>query len=433
MDRVHGSFLRSSRNELRLISSRYLNLRRSLCLIGLMLPYPWLNHTLWGTVTHDKKLVAQWIYRASELGSLKAAAWYPRICSANDIAPIRSSHLQDVFDFEGNLDDLTSDAYLSNRIQLQNIIVIKHIKTTVLAQNGLLSFDPSKYISKFGLFNDRMLDDLSPLHVASLLGDDVSVSKLLSHQKEELSSSQKLTSIHYACIGGHLSTLQLLLRHSSVSNAANPRGITLLHLCVFFVGDDARKAASLLLKNGNDPTAKILEPISWDYHDIYLEGTALDWATRTRHRSLVHSLLPFAQDGSCLRIAVGNFFWDIAEVILQDSPEIANVPVNYAQKVSELNDELQINHTENAKQMQDDIEFKETLLAKQAKRASVQDQTTQDLEYTVTRIRNLPRSMQIDLEAMRTRSSSLQTMMQTKMPENYLSSLPTTSITLGLS
>ncbi|KAL8858283.1 MAG: hypothetical protein Q9178_005146 [Gyalolechia marmorata] len=318
------------------------------------------SYSLGFGVTHDKKLVAQWIYRASELGSLKAAAWYPRVCSANDIAPIRSSHLQEVFDFEGNLDDLTSDAYLSNRIQLQNSIAIKHIKTTVLAQHRLLSFDPSKYISQFGLFNDRMLDDLSPLHVASLLGDDVSVSNLLSHQKEGLSSSQKLTSIHYACIGGHLSTLQLLLRHSSVSNAANPRGITPLHLCVFFVGDDARKAASLLLKHGNNPNAKILEPISWDYHDIYLVGTALDWATRTRHRSLVHSLLPFAQDDSCLRIAVENFFWDIAEVILQDSPGIANVPVSYAQEVSELNDELQINHTENAGSMQTDLEAMRT-------------------------------------------------------------------------
>lgn len=71
------------------------------------------------------------------------------------------------------------------------------------------------------------------------------------------------------------------------------------------------------------------------------------------------------------------------------------------ESLKELNDELEINHTETEKQLQDEIDFNETLLAEEARKSAVQDGTIQDLEYTVTRFRDLVTNMQSDLEDMR--------------------------------
>ncbi|KAL8815385.1 MAG: hypothetical protein Q9223_005472 [Gallowayella weberi] len=87
---------------------------------------------------------------------------------------------------------------------------------------------------------------------------------------------------------------------------------------------------------------------------------------------------------------------------LNDQVENLKATVEELESLKELNDELEINHTENAKQMQDEIDYNRSLLAEQARDATTQGQTIQDLEYTVTRFRNLVTSMQTDLEEMRT-------------------------------
>lgn len=69
--------------------------------------------------------------------------------------------------------------------------------------------------------------------------------------------------------------------------------------------------------------------------------------------------------------------------------------------LKELNDELEINHTENEKQLQDEIDYQESLLAEEARKIAVQDGVVQDLEYTVSRFRELVNTMQSDLEDMR--------------------------------
>lgn len=87
---------------------------------------------------------------------------------------------------------------------------------------------------------------------------------------------------------------------------------------------------------------------------------------------------------------------------LNEQVESLAAAVEELESLKELNDELEMNHTENAKQMQEEIDYDESLLAEQAKKAYTQDQTIQDLEYTVTRFRDLVTSMQTDLEDMRT-------------------------------
>jgi len=71
------------------------------------------------------------------------------------------------------------------------------------------------------------------------------------------------------------------------------------------------------------------------------------------------------------------------------------------ESLKELNDELEINHIENEKQLQAEIDYNESLLAEEARKSAIQDGTIQDLEYTVSRFRDLAKSMQSDLEDMR--------------------------------
>ena len=71
------------------------------------------------------------------------------------------------------------------------------------------------------------------------------------------------------------------------------------------------------------------------------------------------------------------------------------------ESLKELNDELDLNHTETEKQLQDEIDFNESVIAENARKSALKDETVQDLEYTVSRFRDLVANMQSDLEDMR--------------------------------
>lgn len=71
------------------------------------------------------------------------------------------------------------------------------------------------------------------------------------------------------------------------------------------------------------------------------------------------------------------------------------------ESLKELNDELEINHVETEKQMQDEIDYKDSIVMDQSRKLALQDETIEDLEYTVARFRELVTNMQSDLEDMR--------------------------------
>jgi len=71
------------------------------------------------------------------------------------------------------------------------------------------------------------------------------------------------------------------------------------------------------------------------------------------------------------------------------------------ESLKELNDELEINHMETEKQMQEEIDYKETIMSDQYRKATQQDETVEDLEYTLSRFRELVTNLQSDLEDMR--------------------------------
>jgi dynactin 1 len=71
------------------------------------------------------------------------------------------------------------------------------------------------------------------------------------------------------------------------------------------------------------------------------------------------------------------------------------------ESLKELNDELEINHVETEKEMQEDIDFKDSIINEQARRAAQQEEAMEDMEYTLSRFRELVTNLQSDLEDMK--------------------------------
>ncbi|KJZ80350.1 Dynactin [Hirsutella minnesotensis 3608] len=71
------------------------------------------------------------------------------------------------------------------------------------------------------------------------------------------------------------------------------------------------------------------------------------------------------------------------------------------ENLKEINDELEANHVQHEKEMQEDLDFKDSVIAEQARRAAQQEEAFEDMEYTVSRFRELVTSLQSDLEDMR--------------------------------
>lgn len=87
---------------------------------------------------------------------------------------------------------------------------------------------------------------------------------------------------------------------------------------------------------------------------------------------------------------------DLEQQIAQLKADISDLEV-----LKEINDELEWNHVETEKQLQEEIEYRETLYNDQVHKISQQDEVIEDLEYTLTRFRELVSNLQADLEDMR--------------------------------
>ncbi|KAM7217171.1 putative Dynactin, 150 kDa isoform [Rhypophila decipiens] len=71
------------------------------------------------------------------------------------------------------------------------------------------------------------------------------------------------------------------------------------------------------------------------------------------------------------------------------------------ESLKEINDELEINHVQNEKELQEEIDLKDALIAEQLRQAAVEKEAMDDMEYTLSRFRELVTSLQTDLEDMR--------------------------------
>jgi ankyrin repeat protein len=262
-------------------------------------------------VAWDKEQLLHWVLKAAELGSRKANSWYLRLCSAMHVSPIRCNNTLHFARFEEELSTCTSETYLIGRIRLQRNIIIDQVTAEVLLKA------PNDFFATITLFDTWIPDEIAPVHVAALIGDNDTAYKMVLESTAGLRSSGGFNGIHYACIGGHIETLELFLSHDAAHAYFDGHGISPLHLCVFFDDQDVAKAVKLLLQKGADPHAQSRRSgLKWECHDLLLRGSALDWAVQCRHRQLVNVLLPFTQDYKCLEEAVSCSYWEIVEDIL---------------------------------------------------------------------------------------------------------------------
>ncbi|PGH18327.1 hypothetical protein AJ80_04505 [Polytolypa hystricis UAMH7299] len=71
------------------------------------------------------------------------------------------------------------------------------------------------------------------------------------------------------------------------------------------------------------------------------------------------------------------------------------------ESLKELNDELELNHVEAEKQLQEEIDYRESIYHEQTRKLGQQDEVIEDLEYTLSKFRELVSNLQNDLEDMR--------------------------------
>ncbi|KAI1503803.1 hypothetical protein F5X99DRAFT_406802 [Biscogniauxia marginata] len=275
---------------------------------------------------HDSKEVLAWFNIACSQGLGRANLWYYRICDTFGVDPIVDTPFEPSRAANRALCARPSVLYLIDRIHLFNRETLQNIRQSVPS----LPWDTTSHCvgdkTRVTLFNDAVVDEIEPLHLAAWLGEDAVVVRLLQHNVSPLLQSRLgFNAAHYACLGGHLSTLRTLITSGTPMLGADFHNITPLHFSIFFAPEDIHDALGLLF-GGNVPLeTRSTSELKWDAHDLLLHGTALDWAVSTRYRALVQYLAPrhkFPTYG-CLLRAIGSFFWEIVEDLM---PYFKGVP-----------------------------------------------------------------------------------------------------------
>lgn len=158
---------------------------------------------------------------------------------------------------------------------------------------------------------------MTALETATFLGDNEAIIRLLPTTDFCNSRELKCNAVHYACLGGNLSTLQLVLDRGALPLGRNFKKVTPLHLLIFMPRDAISTAVDLLIAGGilGDTQS---EPILLTPLDLRLVGTPLEWAVIARNRMLVDALLPHSkgQERKALRLAVKYFFYEIVADLL---------------------------------------------------------------------------------------------------------------------
>ena len=278
------------------------------------------SYTLGFDDKYDTDQVLHWLLEAALHGLRKAGLWYHRVCLAfgKEASP-RASSL-DGWNLEQRLAGTPTELYLQQRAQYQNKMVADNARESLSPGYGGLFSVPDVFVFRLSLFDEAVVDELQPLHLACWLGEDKAVKDLLGRTAPDSVSSLGLNAAHYACLGGNLSTLTMLVQHNVPLSPASFHGITPLHLAIFFSLDNLPDAVDFLLNHGVSADAESFGEIKWDDHDLRLEGTATQWATLLRHVPMVRLLLPHHIDPSdiwpLIDIATCRFYWDMLEILV---------------------------------------------------------------------------------------------------------------------
>jgi ankyrin repeat protein len=264
---------------------------------------------------YDNSQMLFWLRQAAALGYRRAEIWYHRICDALGEDAGKEIPMVEGIDFDSSGDP--AESFLIKRIHHHNSFVIERARQSLpLPGPDLLSTQNIKFSVR--LFNYDTFDEINIMQLAAWFGADELLTKLLAVNNVETPSALGFNALHYACLGGNLSTLRLLLHAGVPALASSFHDITPCHFAIFFCSSDVVDAIALLVQHGAQVKSPSEGLLNWDMHGLALTGTVLQWAIATRNRPLVRSLLPyFAPIGrDYLHVAMARFFWEILEDLL---------------------------------------------------------------------------------------------------------------------
>lgn len=272
----------------------------------------------WNHVYHTDDVIF-WLRYAVTLGSPLASLWCPRVFNA--LCPNAPWLLNEITECDNGE---SNQYYLASSIR-HNI----NRKTRWMVVPSDPAQDQLGEPISYGTILESCLSPEASFFFLKALKEDTD--SLDSDQEPNLPNSSQVVStqgftlVHFACLGGRLSKLRLLLDKGYSATQPTIHGITPLHLCIFFAECDIETAVHLLLECGR--TSVTTSVIYWPEYDLTLSGSPLSWAISTRNLKLVKILLPeYIEDRPAdIRRAFRNYYWEILEEILRRSPSEENL------------------------------------------------------------------------------------------------------------
>lgn len=246
----------------------------------------------------DNERTLHWLRLASWDG--EEHPWYARVKDV--ISPIEPQAL--------DVPPQTEETYLIDRIRAKSSDTIALLRSD---SESVMLNSPANLSAAVFWFNDEEPDRLSRLHMAALLGDTTWLSGNLRMASLLSISRNGFSPLHYACLGGHLPTIRLLLDMGADTSARVIHGIAPLHLSIFTPEEVAIQTIDAL-RNHAAPL-KAYATVEFSHHDILLEGDALRWAVLTRNRAVAQALSVGATEDSkrlALRAAFMQYFPEIS-------------------------------------------------------------------------------------------------------------------------
>ena len=101
--------------------------------------------------------------------------------------------------------------------------------------------------------------------------------------------------------------------------------------------------------------------------------------------------------------AADDMIMDLTERNMSQAEQVEELKavIEDLENLRDINDELEINHVQNERELQEEIDFKAAVIQEQARRSAQQEESLEDMEYALSRFREMVTSLQTDLEDMR--------------------------------
>lgn len=263
-----------------------------------------------GTENNESE-VLRWMEVATAEGHIFASMWSERMRDALNHTSL---------DLNADASDTTS--YLSKMI-CQNAANSVQRAREELERTVIFDLDQPVEIT-FVLFNESFTDTVEPLHMAAFLADKAQLVDLLGRATGTRLSTAGFNAVHYACLGGHISILQILLENGMDATCTGLYDITPLHLAAFFKPSDIIAAVEMLLNHGARADVRS-DPVENTNFSMILEGVPLDWAVIMRNRVLVQALLSHTKKHVGIQMALFYFYWEIAQDLLEHQSAISEL------------------------------------------------------------------------------------------------------------